>query len=55
MFNTLFKGGLNTIDKTIIKGGIVKINAAINNAIGLFNTLSPLIKLSTFSGVYNSK
>ena len=55
IFNTLLIRGFNIIDRKIIKGGIVKTSEAINNIIGLFNTFSPLIKLSTLPGVYNSK
>ena len=36
-------------------GGIAIINDAANKKTGELNTFSPLIKLLTFSGVYNSK
>ncbi|MEP5291278.1 MAG: hypothetical protein ABJQ32_16605 [Marinobacter alexandrii] len=54
-FRNLFTFGFSRIDKAIIREGIAKIIEAISNLVGLSNTLTPVIRLSTFSGTYNSK
>jgi hypothetical protein len=55
IFNHLLILGFNSNERVIINGGITMIKEAINKIVGLFRTFSPLIKLSTFPGVYNSK
>jgi hypothetical protein len=55
IFNDLFSIGFSIRERTIISGGITIIKEAINRVVGEFKTFSPLIKLFTFSGVYNSK
>jgi len=55
IFNKRLNLGFNSIDKKIIKAGIIKTHEAENNFCGVFNKLSPLIIRSTLFGTYNTK
>ena len=55
IFRIRFIFGLSIIDAATITEEIAKIIDAISSLIGLSKLFSPVIKLFTLSGVYNSK